>query len=156
MNTSDVQVYSYVTDHGRRISVTLATFGEIEEDRKVDVSIMVDDVEQLHSSTHWHVPPGVPLGEWLIYAIMQCLCDHMAAHCMFQLLQNLLAKANADEVQMVPIDDRHIAELTDTQAEWWNGDENHILVDYLIEKSSPLAEKAIEEYPQLRVNKENH
>lgn len=154
MNTSDVKVYSYVTDTGRRISVSMALFGEIEKDRKVDVSITIDDVERLHSSTHWHIPPGVPLGEWLINGVMGCLCDHMEAYTRFQLLENLLATANADNVQFIPIDDRHIAELTDEQAEWWNEDDNHPLVDYLLTQVRPAAQAILEQYPQLRANKE--
>lgn len=155
MNTSDVQVYDYVTDNGRKISVSLATFGEIEKDRKVTVSVVVDDVERLHTTDHTHCPPGVPLGEWLIYGVLNCLCDHMMQWCMFQTLHNLFAMANADEVQFVPIDDRHIHELTDDQAEWWDGDDNHPLVDYLFERVTPLAEQMLEQYPQLRANKEN-
>lgn len=156
MTTSDVQVYSYVTDDGRRISVSLGAFGDLSKERRVDVSVTVDDVERLHASGHWVCLPTVPLGEWFVHAVMSCLCTHMSEWNMFHMIQNLLTMANADDVQMVPIDDRHISELTDGQAEWWNDDANDSVVDHLIKVSLPLAEKMVEEYPQLRINKENH
>lgn len=156
MTTSDVQVYSYVTDDGRRISLSFGAFGDLCKERRVDVSVTVDDVERLHASGHWTLPAGVPLGEWFVHAVMGCLCQHMQEWVLRMMLQNLLTMANADDVQLVPIDDRHISELTDEQAEWWNEDGSDSVVDYLIQLSIPLAEKAVEEYPQLRINKENH
>lgn len=154
MNTSDVQVHDYVTDDGRRISISLATFGDVDADRKVTASVVVDGVERLHS-THWRCPAGVELGEWLIFSVMQCLCSHMVEYYMYEIMNNLLTKANGDEVETVPIDDRHIPELTDEQMEWWNDDGNHPLVDYILAKVKPAAEKAAKENPQLRANKEN-
>lgn len=156
MNTSDVQVYDYVTDDGRRISVSLATFGELKKDRSADVSITVDGVERMHTSGHTRVPANIPMGEWLIYGVLNCLCIHMAQYSVFQILENLMAMALADEQQSIPIDDRHISELTDEQAAWWNEDPNHPLVDYLYSQVRPAAEQAIDKYPQLRMNEENN
>jgi hypothetical protein len=155
MNTSDVQVYDYVTDDGHRIAVSLATFGEVDKRRKVDVSITVDGVERLHTGTHYSCPAGVPLGEWMVYGVLNCLCTHMEQFGTFQLLNNLFSMANADEVKFIPIDDRHISELTDAQAEWWNEGDNHTIVDYIYDKVRPIAKQAIEQYPQLQ-NKENN
>jgi hypothetical protein len=155
VNTSDVQVYDYVTDNGRRISVALGTFGEIEKDRTVDVTITVDGVERLHMSDHTKCPAGVPLGEWLIHPICMCICVHMEYYSLFQMMQNLLSMANADELQLIPLDDRHISQLTDEQAEWWNEDSNHPLIDYLIDQARPAAEQALRDYPILGTTKEN-
>lgn len=156
MNIADVQVHDYVTDDGRRISVSLGTSGEVSTRRQVDVSITVDGVERFHTSTHYSCPEGIPLGEWLVYGVLNCLCTHMEQWNVFQVLHNLLATANGDEVQFVPIDDRHIQELTEEQAEWWNEDDNHHLVDYLYEQVKPAALEALDQYPQLRANKENN
>lgn len=156
MNTSDVQVYDYVTDDGRRISVSLATFGELKKDRNADVSITVDGVERLHTSGHTRVPANIPMGEWLIHGVLDCLCTHMAQYSLFQLLNNLMSMANADEQQFIPIDDRHISELTDDQAAWWDEDLNHPLVDYLYSQVRPAVQEALDKYPSLRVNKENN
>lgn len=156
MTTSDVQVYSYVTDDGRRISVSFGAFGDLVKERRVDVSVTVDDVERLHASGHWTIPANVPLGEWFVHAVMSCLVTHMVDWTSRMILLNLLTRAGADEVQLVPVDDRHISELTDAQAEWWNEDANDSVVDHLIKVSLPLAEKMVEEYPQLRIKKENH
>ena len=156
MNTTDVQVYDYVTDDGRRISISLAAFGEVDKDRTVNVSIVVDDVERLHTTNHTRCPANIKMGEWLIHGVLNCLCIHMEQFQMFQLMNNLMFMANADEPQLVPIDDRHISELTDQQAEWWNEDANHPLVDYLFEKVRPAVVEAVKNYPHLRTNKESN
>lgn len=156
MNTTDVQVYSYVTDTGRRISVSMGLFGEIDKDRRVTASITVDDVERFHSTSHYNLPAGVPLGEWMGYAVICCLAKHLAGYAMWHIMQGLMHMANADDVQMLPIDDRHISELTDEKAEWWTREENLDILPYLHDKLDPLIEKAIEEYPQLRKNEENN
>lgn len=155
MNTSDVHVFDYVTDDGRRVAVSLATFGEIDKRRRVDVSITVDGVERLHTNTHYSCPAGVPIGEWLVYGVLNCLCTHMEKYGVFQVLNNLFSMANGDELKFIPVDDRHIQELTDEQAMWWDEGDNHTIVDYLYEQVRPAAEAAIEKYPQLQ-NKENN
>jgi hypothetical protein len=137
MNTSDLQVYDYVTDAGRRVSISLGTFGEIEKRRTVDASITVDGVERLHTSGHVSCPEGVKLGEWTVYCLLNCLSTHMAKYNMFQMLNNLLSMANADDLQLVPVDDRHIAELTDQQAEWWNDEANIELIEYIHDRVIP-------------------
>ncbi len=155
MNAGDVQVHDYMTDDGRSIKVMLVTYGDVDKDQTVGVSIQVDGVERLQTGTHFTCPAGVPLGEWLIHGVLNCLCIHMEQWNVRDLLSNLLTMANADDNHFMPIDDRHITELTDEQAAWWNEDLNHPLVDYLYEQVRPAALKALDEYPQqLRANKE--
>lgn len=154
MNTSDVQVYDYVMDDGRRIQMTYALFGEIEKDRRVTATITVDGVERFHATSHFNLPAGVPLGEWFGYCVTSCLMRHLTEYVMFMIMNNLMTMANGDEVEMMPVDDRHVSELTDERAEWWTEEENQSIIPYLHQKLNPLADKALDEYPQL--HKENN
>lgn len=156
MNTPDVQVYDYVMDNGRRIQISLATSGDLTERRKVDLSIIVDGVERLHTNGHVSCPEGVPLGEWIVHEQLHCLSIHMAKYSMFQMLNNLFSMTTADDFQFVPIDDRHITELTDEQAEWWNEDANIDVIEYLYDRVEPAANKAVVDYPQLKVQSEEN
>lgn len=154
MNTTDVQVYDYVMDDGRKISISLSLFGEIEKDRRVVATIMVDDVERFHTATHFRLPAGVPLGEWMGYAVISCLIQHVRGYAIWGIMNTLMVMANADEAEHMPIDDRHISELTDEKAEWWTEPENQNIIPYLHHKLGPAIDVAIAEYPQL--NKENN
>jgi hypothetical protein len=155
MNTSDVQVYTYVTDDGHHISFSLAAWGELTEDRRVDVTIMVDGVERLHTSGHTRLPAGTRIGEWLIQGVLQCIGQHMDDYNRFHLLANLFAMANSDDPAEFPTDDRHISELTNEQAEWWNEDGARSIGRYVLNQIRPAVLKILEEHPHLREDKEN-
>lgn len=154
MNTSDVTVYSYMTDDGHRVSFSFGVWGSVDEDRKVDVSIVVDGVERMHTSGHTRLPAGLKLGEWLIFGVLRCLGEHMDEYNRFQLMDNLLSMAMADRMNTYPVDNRHISELTNEQAEWWNLDEARATGRYVLDQIKPAVEEAFNNYPQLRANKE--
>ena len=148
MQVPDVEVYSYVTDDGVQIQVSVAVSGDPGKDRRASASIYVDGVERLHADTHFVLPKGVPLGEWFVKAVVNCLCRHMIGWCEYHIFNNLLSMATADDPQPLPTDDRHITELTEAQSEWWS--DNLEISQYLDSRTRELADQMAEKYPQLR------
>lgn len=158
--TFDVQTYDYVTDNGKRIVAMYEAVGEVETERDIDVTFMVDGMCQLKSSTHFKCPAGVPIGEHLLHAVLRCLHDHLRPIALgLDAERKLRAKMGIDDdvdvevhiarmvggevVEVAP----HLRELTKEQETFWL--ENPDVFQHLYNESFPSARKAVEKWPQL-------
>lgn len=130
----DIQSYSYVTDTGQRINVTLVesekVSGKNHGGRDMAVTIDVDGVNRLTCDNHFSTIGDFGLGEYMLKAVMSCLGEHLDYWIRWQ---EFIDVAMADEYKppRVVVGDpefdvresnvaaRHIEQLTDEQAWWW-------------------------------------
>ena len=143
---TDVQVHDYVTDDGKRIAISLAVHGDPTTRRTCDMTVMVDDVERLRLKDHLGLPENIALGEWIAYGGFSCLMKHLRALALWD------SSGQGRQGEPMPMFGRHIDELTDDGARWW--DENLDILTHLQEQLEPAVDAILEVHPELGTRKD--